>query len=116
MEQLDALIRVKIKEKQEACQRVAAEIVAGMIRGSKYWTLEMLDELWSKLTPFLNEACKNLSSEEVLGWCEGFWLIMTDVDPRRMYRVVEFMHSLINTSSTTNTFIETSRWHLVQQL
>jgi len=33
-----------------------------------------------------------------------------------MYRVVEFMHSLINTPSTTNTFIETSRWHLVQQL
>ncbi|CAF3619241.1 unnamed protein product [Rotaria socialis] len=116
MEQLNALIRVEIKEKQEASQRVAAEIVAGMIRGSKYWTLEMLDELWSKLTPFLNEACKNLSSEAVLGWCDGFWLIMADVDPRRMYRVVEFMHSLINTPSTTSTLIETSRWHLVQKL
>jgi len=42
MEQLYALIRVKIKEKQEASQIVAAEIVAGMIRGSKYWTLEMV--------------------------------------------------------------------------
>ncbi|CAF3263124.1 unnamed protein product [Rotaria socialis] len=31
------------KEKQEGCHRVAVEIVAGMIRGSKYWTLEMED-------------------------------------------------------------------------
>jgi hypothetical protein len=33
-----------------------------------------------------------------------------------MYRIVEFMHSLINTPSTTNTLMETSRWHLVEQL
>ena len=33
-----------------------------------------------------------------------------------MYRVVEFMCSLINIPSTANTFIETSRWHLVEQL
>jgi hypothetical protein len=44
MEQLYALIREKIKEKQEASQRVAAEIVTGMIRGSKYWTLEMVSD------------------------------------------------------------------------
>ncbi|CAF1537120.1 unnamed protein product [Rotaria sp. Silwood1] len=41
MEQLYVLIHEKIQEKQEDSHRVAAEIVAGMIRGSKYWTLEM---------------------------------------------------------------------------
>ncbi|CAF1381101.1 unnamed protein product [Rotaria sp. Silwood1] len=60
MEQLNALIREKIIEKQEGSQRVAAEIVAGMIHGSKYWTL---DELWSKLTPFLNELLIQLCIE-----------------------------------------------------
>ncbi|CAF3858415.1 unnamed protein product [Rotaria sp. Silwood1] len=113
MEQLYALIREKIIEKQEGSQRVAAEIVAGMIHGSKYWTL---DELWSKLTPFLNELCMNLSSEAVLNWVFCFWFAVADVDPRRTYRTVEFMHSLINTPSTANTFIETSRWNLVEQL
>ncbi|CAF1668147.1 unnamed protein product [Rotaria sp. Silwood1] len=72
MEQLYSLIREKIKEKQEGIQRVVAEIVAGMIRGSKYWTVEMLDELWSKLTPFLNEAFMNISSEAVNNWCLCF--------------------------------------------
>ncbi len=42
MEQLNILIHEKAKGKQEGSHRVAAEIVAGMIRGSKYWTLEMV--------------------------------------------------------------------------
>jgi len=41
MDHLYLLIREKTK-KQEGSHRVAAEIVAGMIRGSKYWTLEMV--------------------------------------------------------------------------
>ena len=39
MDDLYQLIREKTK-KQEGSNRVAAEIVAGMIRGSKHWTLE----------------------------------------------------------------------------
>ncbi len=41
MTHLYELIREKTK-KQEGSHRVAAEIVAGMIRGSKHWTLEMV--------------------------------------------------------------------------
>jgi proteasome activator subunit 4 len=47
MEQLSVLIHEKVKEKQEGSHRVAAEIVAGMIRGSKHWTLEMVSQLYS---------------------------------------------------------------------
>jgi hypothetical protein len=47
MEQLYVLVHEKGEEKQEGSHRVAAEIVAGMIRGSKYWTLEMVNELCS---------------------------------------------------------------------
>ncbi|CAF1542390.1 unnamed protein product, partial [Rotaria sp. Silwood1] len=42
IETLYVLIHEKTKEKQEGSHRVAAEIVAGMIRGSKYWTIEMV--------------------------------------------------------------------------
>ena len=44
MEQLYVLIHEKTTAKQESSHRVAAEIVAGMIRASKYWTLEMVNE------------------------------------------------------------------------
>jgi hypothetical protein len=46
MEQLYVLIHENIKEKQQGSHRVAAEIVAGMIRGSKHWTLEMVNKLY----------------------------------------------------------------------
>ena len=42
MEQLYLLIHEKSKDKQEGSHRLAAEMVAGMIRGSKYWTLDMV--------------------------------------------------------------------------
>jgi len=45
MEQLYVLIHESNKEKQQGGHRVAAEIVAGLIRGSKHWTLEMVCEM-----------------------------------------------------------------------
>ena len=38
------------------------------------------------------------------------------MDPRRMYRAIEFLLSLIKSSSTTNTIGETSRWTLIKSL
>ena len=45
MEQLYVLIREKTNDKQERSHQVAAEIVAGIISGSKYWTLEMVSQI-----------------------------------------------------------------------
>ncbi|CAF3963846.1 unnamed protein product, partial [Rotaria sp. Silwood1] len=115
MDDLYTLIRDKTKT-QEGSHRVAAEIVAGMIRGSKHWTLDMLDELWKKLTPFLNEVCTNLSVETVSHWGSCFKYSMEDEDPRRMYRLIEFLRSLMNNQTMGNTFLETSQWSLIQKL
>ncbi|CAF4116021.1 unnamed protein product [Rotaria sp. Silwood2] len=137
MEQLYVLIHEKTHEKQEGSHRVAAEIVAGMIRGSKYWTLEMvsrnvsfstiltsfdheyersLDELWKKLKPFLTEVCLNLSSATLRHWNTCFKCVMEHGDPRRMYRLIDFIRTLINNQISSNTFNETSRWSLIQTL
>ncbi|CAF3971108.1 unnamed protein product [Rotaria sp. Silwood2] len=116
MEQLDILIHEKMTEKQEGCHRVAAEIVAGMIRGSKHWTLEMLEKLWQKLIPFLNEVCTNLSPETLSRWGSCFKFAMEDLDPRRLHHLIEFIRTLINNQTTVNTFLETSRWFLILKL
>ncbi|CAF4100985.1 unnamed protein product [Rotaria sp. Silwood2] len=47
IEQSYVLIREKIQEKYEGSHRAAAEIIAGMIRGSKYWSLEMVSKIAS---------------------------------------------------------------------
>ncbi|CAF4504295.1 unnamed protein product, partial [Rotaria socialis] len=115
MDELYILIREKTK-KQEGSHRVAAEIVAGMIRGSKHWTLDMIDELWKKLTPLLNEVCASLCTETVGHWGSCFKYGMEDEDPRRMHRAIDFLRSLLNNQTIGNTFLETSHWNLVQKL
>ncbi|CAF3689421.1 unnamed protein product, partial [Rotaria sp. Silwood1] len=116
IEQLYLLIREKIQEKYEGSHRAASEIIAGIIRGSKYWTLEMLDELWQKLTPFLTEVSNNLNQESYLHWGSCFRYCLNDTDPRRMCRPINFIYKLIDQHSTAYTFNEASRWYLVQSL
>ncbi|CAF3716099.1 unnamed protein product [Rotaria sp. Silwood1] len=117
MEQLYVLIHETISEKQEGCHRTAAEIVAGVIRGSKHWTLEMLDELWMKLIPFLNEVWKNFTHENRYYWGLCFKYGMENQDPRRMYRLIDYICSLITNNHVMETaFDETSRWFLVEEL
>ena len=53
MELLYTLIREKITEKQEASKQVAAEIASGMIRGSKYWTVEMVSDFFQDSSLFI---------------------------------------------------------------
>ncbi|CAF1508051.1 unnamed protein product [Didymodactylos carnosus] len=113
---LYALIHNNDKTKQEGSHRVAAEITAGIIRGSKYWTVNMLDELWNKLTPFLNEVFSNLSPETLTYWGTCFKLGMEDEDPRRMYKPIEYILSLTTEQTLANTFNETSRWYLTQTI
>ncbi|UJR10196.1 hypothetical protein I4U23_014411 [Adineta vaga] len=116
LEQLNLLIHEKTKEKQEGSHRVAAEIIAGMIRGSKYWTLDMLDKLWEKLIGLLTEVCENLTPETLQYWGACFKFGMEDLDPRRMHRLIEFIHTLVKDQTNVNTFLETSRWFLVLKL
>ncbi|CAF0911086.1 unnamed protein product [Adineta steineri] len=114
MKQLDLLVHRKKHEKQE--HRLAAEIVAGMIRGSKYWTLDMLDEFWHKLTLFLNEVCVNLSPDLFIYWGLSFRHSMENQDPRRVFQTINFIRRLIDNQPIINTFNEAFRSYLVQSL
>ncbi|CAF2108179.1 unnamed protein product [Rotaria magnacalcarata] len=116
IEQVYILVREQTREKYEGSHRAAAEIVAGMIRGSKYWTLAMLEELWQKLTPLLTEVTNNLNNETYSHWGSCFRYCLNDTDPRRMFQPINFISTLINCDTVGNTFNEASRWYLVQSL
>ncbi|CAF1204063.1 unnamed protein product, partial [Didymodactylos carnosus] len=96
--------------------RVAAEITAGIICGSKYWTVNTLDKLWNKLTPFLKEVFSNLSPETLTYWGTCFKLGMEDEDPRRMYKPNEYILSLTTEQTSANTFNGTSCWYFTQTI
>ncbi|OUM60596.1 hypothetical protein PIROE2DRAFT_13615, partial [Piromyces sp. E2] len=49
-------------------QRVAAEVIAGLIRGSRNWSTDKLDKLWEWLKPTLKSILQNVIQESVDNW------------------------------------------------
>ncbi|KAL3286253.1 hypothetical protein HHI36_000763 [Cryptolaemus montrouzieri] len=78
-------------EKQESSQRCAAEIICGLIRGSKHWSYEKTEKLWFNLIPIFQGANQNILLETIQDWsaCLSSSLILRD--PRRFYWLLEFL-------------------------
>ena len=49
-------------------QRLAAEVISGLIRGSRNWSTEKLDKLWEWLTPILKTVLQNVTQESIDDW------------------------------------------------
>ncbi|CAF1278598.1 unnamed protein product [Adineta ricciae] len=74
---------------------------------------EMIDELRQQLTPFLIEVFTNLISESRHFWHRCLKNSIGNQDPRRMCRLIQFLHPLMKTKTPFNTLAETSRWSLL---
>jgi proteasome activator subunit 4 len=71
-ENLTALICDKQPETHESSHKLASEMLSGLIRGSKYWSLPELKKLWSKLKPILDLMFENISVENLDLWYTCF--------------------------------------------
>lgn len=78
----------------ECNQRLAAELIAGVVRGSKYWPLNDLKSLWKNLKPILDLAIKNITAETLFIWVQGFSTCFEDQDPRRMTFYLNYFQAL----------------------
>lgn len=64
---------------QKNQQRAAAEIVGGIVRGSKHWDVRHVSELWTWLTPLLLQTFAAITPDSLTYWesfvkfcCVGF--------------------------------------------
>ena len=71
-EHLNRLITDKDTQTQECSHKLAAELICGLIRGSKYWPLADLKVLWSKLKPLFDLVMENISTENLKLWYSCF--------------------------------------------
>ena len=69
---LSALISDKQEKTRESSNKLAAEILAGLVRGSKYWNLTKLKELWTNLKPVLDLIIENITNETLGLWFSCF--------------------------------------------
>lgn len=71
-ENLVLLISDKQTQTQECSHKLASELISGVIRGSKYWSLADLKVLWSKLKPIFDLIIENISTENLKLWYNCF--------------------------------------------
>lgn len=71
-ENLTKLICDKQPETHESSHKLASEMLSGLIRGSKYWSLSDLKALWAKLKPILDLMFENISVENLDLWYTCF--------------------------------------------
>uniref|UniRef100_A0A4W3GV83 Proteasome activator subunit 4b n=1 Tax=Callorhinchus milii TaxID=7868 RepID=A0A4W3GV83_CALMI len=75
----------------ESTQRCVAEIIAGLIRGSKHWTYEKVEKLWEVLYPLLKTALSNITVETYSDWGTCIATACESRDPRKLHWLFELL-------------------------
>ncbi|RKP08827.1 hypothetical protein THASP1DRAFT_29379 [Thamnocephalis sphaerospora] len=72
-------------------QRAAAELVAGLIAGSKHWPSTSRARLWDALLPLLRQAIDNSTPETLPHWDKCIGFCCHNRDPRRILPLVHLL-------------------------
>ncbi|XP_049827617.1 proteasome activator complex subunit 4-like [Schistocerca gregaria] len=80
-----------VADKNESSQRCAAEIIAGIIRGSKHWPFEKVSSVWKFLSPVIETALSNMTEETVGDWGVCFATASECRDPNRHHWLLELL-------------------------
>jgi hypothetical protein len=74
-------------------QRLAAEVISGLIRGSRNWSTEKLDKLWEWLTPILKTVLQNVTQESIDDWISCIQYACVNRDARRYRPIINIILS-----------------------
>lgn len=96
-----------VGNKQEHYQRCAAEIISGIIRGSKHWNFNQVENLWTELIPLLRIALNNMATETVPDWSFCVTMGLECRDPNRHHWLLEFL--LDNPLNEPSSFVSSGR-------
>ncbi|XP_067941424.1 proteasome activator complex subunit 4B-like [Watersipora subatra] len=88
---IDNLLTDTDHKTEKSRQRLVAEFVSGVIRGSKYWTFNQMNELFDWVLPTVRRAITNVSSEVMTHWGTAFATASEDREPRKLYRLFDFL-------------------------
>ncbi|CAH1169598.1 unnamed protein product [Phaedon cochleariae] len=100
-----------VQEKVESSQRCAAEIISGIIRGSKHWEFDKVEKLWAIVLPLLETAIVNVSSETQTDWALCITMALDSRDPNRCHWLLEYL--LQDPLRDPTSFIACTRLHLL---
>jgi proteasome activator subunit 4 len=111
LDQIIPHIEKLVADKNESSQRCAAEIISGLIRGSKHWSYDKVTKLWSLLIPILRTAILNMCSETMTDWGLSMAMALDSRDPSRHHWVLEFLSN--DPLSDQTSFVACGRLHML---
>jgi len=112
LEKLKEPLQKLCNDQQESSQRCAAEIISGLIRGSKHWTWEMTENLWSWLVPVLRKLLGNVTVETIRDWGICFATASESRDPNRIHWMLEVL--MEEPLRSQGSFLDSSRLYVLQ--
>ncbi|XP_078505604.1 proteasome activator complex subunit 4 isoform X2 [Lissotriton helveticus] len=102
-----------VLDSHESTQRCVAEITAGLIRGSKHWTFEKVENLWTFLLPLLRTVLANMTVETYSDWGTCIATSCESRDPRKLHWLFELlMDSPV--SGEGGSFVDACRLYVLQ--
>ncbi|XP_065838430.1 proteasome activator complex subunit 4-like [Oscarella lobularis] len=100
-------------DQQDSSQRCAAEITAGVVRGSKHWPFAKISELWEFLLPCLDSVLTQINVETFDDWGSCIASCSANRDPRRLHWLFEFL-SRLRLDEGKGSFKDTAQLYLLQ--
>uniref|UniRef100_A0A803SKN4 Proteasome activator subunit 4 n=1 Tax=Anolis carolinensis TaxID=28377 RepID=A0A803SKN4_ANOCA len=100
-------------DSHESTQRCVAEIVAGLIRGSKHWTFDKVENLWKVLCPLLRTALSNITVETYNDWGTCIATSCESRDPRKLHWLFELLLES-PLSGEGGSFVDACRLYVLQ--
>jgi len=76
---------------EESQQRAAAEMVYGLVRGSRFWDYNSSSQLWGWLLPVFQQVLNNVTAETQSDWDFCFSGASNKADPNRLRALYELL-------------------------
>ncbi|XP_053568667.1 proteasome activator complex subunit 4 [Bombina bombina] len=102
-----------VADSHDSTQRCVAEIIAGLIRGSKHWTFEKVENLWLLLNPLLRTALSNITVETYSDWGTCIATSCESRDPRKLHWLFELLLES-PVSGEGGSFVDACRLYVLQ--
>ncbi|GLB36441.1 putative protein with domain of unknown function (DUF3437) [Lyophyllum shimeji] len=87
-------IDASLSESEKFKQRASAEILSGVLRGSKHWPNPPLDNLWKWTASRLNRIFAQIKPETLQFWESFFQYQLQELDPRRNQVMLDWILGL----------------------
>ncbi|XP_071784078.1 proteasome activator complex subunit 4-like [Asterias amurensis] len=98
---------------QESDQRCLAEIMTGLVRGSKHWGFTKTSQLWEFLSPILKSALSQVTVETLFDWGTAVSTMSESRDPRKLHWLFETLMEF-PTYVEGGSFLEASWLYILQ--